>query len=81
MSIQWFEEHRVFSLMIFLLIIWFTLLTFFYLKADEVTKDPCSICAAKMGDKVSCTIQGYIPITREYYGNGTIKTFEGITLP
>lgn len=30
----------------------------FYLKADEVTKDPCSVCAKRMGENVTCTLAG-----------------------
>lgn len=38
-----------------LMLIWFSIVTLFYLKADEVTKNPCSICSEKMGEKVVCT--------------------------
>lgn len=51
---------------------WIILLIFFYLKADEVTKDPCSICAERMGEEVICTTGEYVPVKRVYYPNGTI---------
>lgn len=57
----------------FLLIIWFSLLTFWWLKADEITKDPCSVCAERLGEKVICTTGDINPITRIYYANWTIE--------
>lgn len=43
-----------------------------YLKADEVTKDPCLICSKRMGENVVCTIGGIAPEQRVYYPNGSI---------
>lgn len=43
-----------------------------YIKADEVTRDPCSICAEKMGEKVICTTGDYIQLQRIYFPNKTI---------
>lgn len=48
-------------------------MTFFYLKADEITKDPCSICAEYMGDTVTCTTGTFQPISKIYYQNGSIS--------
>lgn len=47
-------------------------MTFYYLKADEVTRDPCSICAERMGEKVICTTGDFIPIRMIFYPNKTI---------
>lgn len=69
---DWFDNHRMLTMGIFLLIIWFSILGFLYLKADEITKDPCSICAKGHGDKVICTIGGTIPVSRIYNPNGSI---------
>jgi len=69
---NWFEEHKFVTLSLVMLIIWSVTITFIYLKADEITKDPCSICAQKMGDKIYCQTQGLIPIKRTYFENGTI---------
>ncbi len=59
-----------------LMIIWGSVWVLFYLKADEVTKDPCGICAKRMGQNVQCTQYNQddfrIPATRIYYPNGTI---------
>lgn len=55
-----------------MLLIWASLWLLFYLKADEVTKDPCSICAKKMGEKVTCQTNTVIPAYRVYYPNGSI---------
>ena len=44
------------------------------LKADEVTKDPCSICAERLGELIICrtTFGDAIPVSRYYYPNFTI---------
>ena len=70
-----FIQKNLLTLIVFgiIILMWFGLLVFYYLKADEVTKDPCSICAKYMGDDVSCTLMGgRIPIVRVYYKNGSI---------
>ena len=60
-----------------MLIIWFSLLTFLYMKADAITKDPCSICSMKMGENVICTTNTeFGPVRRYYYPNGTIMNDE-----
>lgn len=59
-----------------MLIIWFSLLTFWWIKAEEITNDPCSICASKQGENVYCTMQSTIPITKTYYPNYTTTTNE-----
>jgi len=69
---KWIEEHKLTSVIIVMLIIWFSLLSFWFLKADEITKDPCSICAERHGEKILCTTNGIYPITRSYETNGTI---------
>ncbi len=59
-----------------LMFIWASLWVLFYLKADEVTKDPCSICSKKMGKEVVCTIQAnekHDSLTRTYLVNGSIE--------
>lgn len=58
-----------------LMIIWFSIWYLLYLKADEITKDPCSICAKRMGKDVLCTqlTKGnLIPAQRYYFTNGSI---------
>jgi len=52
---------------------WAVIIGFFYLKADEVTKDPCGVCANRMGDEVFCTFPGIIPISRTYFPNWSIS--------
>lgn len=42
---------------------------FFYLKADEITKDPCSICAKQQDESVYCRIGS---LTRTFYPNYSI---------
>lgn len=40
-----------------LMLIWFSIVGLFYLKADEVTKHPCQVCSERMGEKVTCTYE------------------------
>lgn len=71
--IEYFGGEKRFYVIMFM---WFfsimMLFTLFYLKADEVTKDPCSICAKKLGEKVNCRTNDLQPIVRDYYPNFTI---------
>lgn len=56
-----------------MVIVWGSVFVLLYLKADEITKDPCEICARVMGEDVKCTLTtGYVPVNRIYYSNGTI---------
>jgi len=70
-----FSKERLILLAIVLIIVWGSLLTFWYFKADEITRDPCSICAERMGEKVTCRINNYSPLAptpeRNYYPNGS----------
>ena len=70
---SWKDYKRMIIFGIFLLIVWGSIWLLLYLKADEVTKDPCAVCAIKMGTSVSCTSHagGSIPLTRTYFPNGT----------
>lgn len=65
-------DNRFKYIGIILLIIWIGFMVFFYLKADEITKDPCGICAKQMSNKVVCTVGGIEPQMRTYYPNFTI---------
>jgi hypothetical protein len=58
---------------IIMVIVWGSIFTLLYLKADEVTKDPCSICAKQMGENIYCTISGVYPVTRTYTPDGNIS--------
>jgi hypothetical protein len=59
---------------IFLLIVWGSIFFLLWNKADEVTKDPCSVCAERVGEKVTCTLPGIRPLFSNYYPNGTINS-------
>ena len=67
------DKDRFIIVAIILFLMWCGFMLFLYMKADEITKDPCSICAKRMGEKVRCTIQGFTPISRDYYPNFTIE--------
>lgn len=73
---DWFDNHRILSFGIFLLIIWGSIFTLLYLKADEITKHPCQICSEKMGKDLMCVTQGINPIQIKFYENGTIDRTE-----
>ena len=72
-------EKRFYIILITLIIMWLILIIFFYLKADEVTKDPCSICAKRLNENIICSLpSGAKIIQRTYYPNFEIKTEGGI---
>ncbi len=65
----WVTDNRFKLIVILLMIIFFTFMTLLYLKADEITKHPCEVCAKKVGDKVTCRIGSIDFIERIYYPN------------
>ena len=68
----WVTNSRFKYISILLMILWIGFMTFFYLKTDEITKDPCTICAKRLGDKVVCTIGDTTnPISKTYYEDGS----------
>lgn len=70
---RFLNEHRAISLGLFLIIIWGSLLTFWWFKADEVTKDPCSICAERHNDNVICSLNSVQLQNLIYLPNGSIS--------
>jgi len=68
----WITNSRFKLIVIILVLMWIGIMVFFYLKSDEITKDPCSICSKKMGEEVICYTQGSIQLKRTYYLNGSI---------
>ena len=52
----WISDNRFkwISLLLFLMLLVFMLLIF--IKTDEITKNPCQICAKQMGEDVFCSI-------------------------
>ena len=68
----WITNSRLKYIGLILLIIFLVLMLLLYLKADEVTKDPCLICAELLGEDVYCSTTGFKPITRTYFSNGSI---------
>lgn len=67
-------DSRYKFMVIALLIIFLSIMTLFYLKADEVTKDPCSICAERYEEPVVCILPGTTPIERIFFPNETVIT-------
>jgi len=71
----WITNSRFKLIAVLLILMWLILIIFFYLKADEVTKHPCQICAKQMGVDVNCKIKGsYMNYEQTFYENGTIYT-------
>lgn len=72
---EYITSKKFIIVLVVLILMWSSLMIFYYLKADEITRDPCSICAERMGKNVQCrTIPNEGDISREriYYLNGTI---------
>lgn len=68
----WLSKGRFTALAIILLLMWAITIGFLYLKADEVTKNPCQVCAKRMGQTILCTTTDFMPISRYFEPNGTI---------
>jgi len=74
----WITNSRFKYIGVILLIIWIGFMVFFFLKAEEITKDPCSICAKRMDSEVTCRIVNtQQDLTRSYFPNGSIKMSGG----
>jgi len=72
-------EKRFYIILTVLFIMWAGVMLLFYLKADEVTKHPCSICASKLNENVICRAGVNTMTERNFYPNFTIVdlTFPG----
>lgn len=71
--VDWFEEHRFVTLSLVMLIVFLSIMSFLWLKANEITNHPCSICANKVDQTITCGFSegGYIS-QKIYYPNLTI---------
>lgn len=67
----WLDRHRFLAIAIILLIMWSGFMVFYYLKAEEITTDPCGVCARKYDYPVILQSKGTIPVTRVFYPNGS----------
>lgn len=63
------KDYRYILLAICLMLIFFTIIGFLYLKADEITKHPCEVCASSIGKNIICTTTGFYPITKTFYSD------------
>jgi len=68
----WLTNKRFVIMVVIMVLMWAVIIGFFYLKADEVTKDPCGVCANQMGEDVVCSIAGTNPISRTYFSNWSV---------
>ena len=71
--IEFYGEKRFYIILITLIIMWIVLIGFLYLKADEVTKDPCSVCAKRMGEEIICSSGVNSFSTKTFYPNFSIS--------
>lgn len=71
----YFTNNRFKFIALILVIIWLGFMLFFFLKAEEITKDPCSICAKRLGESVTCTTPNAVLLYKKvFYVNGTIES-------
>lgn len=78
---NWHIPKDRFYLIAFLLfLMWMGIMLFYYLKADEVTKHPCSVCAKRIGVDVKCTTYGVglVPIDIVFYKNGSRERIKDV---
>ena len=48
------DTKRFLIIAICLIIIFLTIMTFFWFKTEEITNSPCAVCAKRLGDTVTC---------------------------
>jgi len=73
----WITNSRFKFIAMLLFLMWVGFMVFLYLKAEEISKNPCAICAEKMGEEVSCYTQGLTPLEMVFYPNGSITFDDG----
>lgn len=74
MKKYWITDSRFKIILVFFFIMWLGLMGLFYLKAEEVTKNPCQICAKKIGEEVLCTYgKGFERYSIVFYPNFTVE--------
>jgi len=65
----WITNSRFKFIALILLIMFLVFMLLLFLKANEISKDPCSICAEKMGENVYCSVGN---LQRIYYENYSV---------
>ena len=61
-----------------ILLVWGVIIGIIYLKYDEITHHPCSLCAQKIGTNIVCTAMG-TQVSKEFDINGTITYSGGLS--
>jgi hypothetical protein len=74
--IDWINKNKFIVILFVMLIIWSSIFLLFYLKTDEITKDPCSICAERLNENVICYSSGFRVFSKTFYTDGNIKLDE-----
>ena len=68
------SDKRFWIIAALLMVIFAVFMAFLFIEAEAIKKNPCSICAEKMGEDVYCTIGNSMErITRTFEVNGNIK--------
>lgn len=68
----WITDDRYKLIWITLVVMWLLFMVFFFLKAEEITNNPCEVCAKKLNKDVYCSINGAGKIiSRTFYPNLT----------
>lgn len=82
MKEYWVTNSRWKLIVVIMLLMWLGIMVLLYLKADEVTKNPCQICAKKIGEDILCTYsKGGIVQSIIFYPNYSIEHDRANVLP
>jgi len=68
----WITDSRFKFIAILLMIIWLGFMVLFFLKAEEITNNPCNVCAKRMDMPVKFALEGK---QRSYNPDGTMEEF------
>lgn len=68
----WLSNKRFLVIAIILFTMFLILMAILVWQGENIARNPCQICAKKMGDKVTCSIVGSVSQSRDFYPNFTI---------
>ena len=70
---EWCDRNRVMLSLILIALVWSSLFFLFWSKGKELTTNPCSLCAEKIGRDITCRADIIDVGNIIFYENGSIK--------
>jgi len=70
----WIETHKFTVAVLVMVLIWGSLISYFIYYGYSVNKNPCTLCAERLGDDIRCSTQTTDISSITFYENGSVKT-------